>query len=207
MDFLGAVMKFKFIYVYILIISSLVIFLIISFNNDDSRKQLTSDIANQQMPKDEIHKGLTNPLQEVPTEKNVSDSYKHEMEMVKKAVEKNPSDTSKLRAYAELLSASHKQNEAEVYFKKILKIDPNRSDILFSLTFISYDKQDYVEAENYSKRILEIDKTNHQALYNLGAISASMGNKLKAKEIWNKLIEKFPASESAKLAKSSLEKL
>lgn len=45
------------------------------------------------------------------------------------------------------------------------------------------------------------------ANYNIGAIEATKGNKEKAREIWNKLINNNPADKISELAKSSMSKL
>ena len=43
--------------------------------------------------------------------------------------------------------------------------------------------------------------------YNLGAIEATKGNKDKAREIWEKLINSHPNDKTTELAKNSLKKL
>ncbi|MGQ9644599.1 MAG: tetratricopeptide repeat protein [Ignavibacterium sp.] len=42
------------------------------------------------------------------------------------------------------------------------------------------------------------------ARYNLGAIEATRGNDEKARQIWNKLIQDDPKSETAELARNAL---
>ena len=175
--------------------------------SNDSKKVAPVDIANKQMPADELHKGLNNPTTPPPTKENVSEGFKHELNALKEEFNKNPKDTSVLRQYADLLAASHKQDEAIPLYEKILKINPHRTDILFSLSFIYYNKGDFLNAEEITKRILIYDKKNPQALYNIGAIAVSMGNSRKAREIWTKLITDYPTSETAGLAKESLGKL
>jgi TolA-binding protein len=63
------------------------------------------------------------------------------------------------------------------------------------------------KADELTRSILNIDPDNEMAIYNTGAIEASRGNKEQAREIWTKLIEDFPGSETSDLAKNSLNRL
>jgi len=203
-------MKLKMVHIYLIIFAVGITILVMFIQNtgsNDSKKVAPVDIANKQMPADELHKGLNNPTTPPPTKENVSEGFKHELNALKEEFNKIPKDTSVLRQYADLLAASHKQDEAIPLYEKILKINPHRTDILFSLSFIYYNKGDFLNAEEITKRILIYDKKNPQALYNIGAIAVSMGNSRKAREIWTKLITDYPTSETAGLAKESLGKL
>ena len=199
------------IHLYLIIFAVAVTVLMIIIQNsggDDSKKVIAPvDIANKQMPADELHKGLNNPTTPAPTKNNVSEGFKHELNALETQFNKNPNDTSVLRQYADLLAASHKQDEAISLYEKILKKNPERIDILFSLSFIYYGKGDFFRAEEMTKKILIYDKKNTQAMYNIGAIAASKGDSQKAREVWTKLVTDFPNSESTGLAKESLSKL
>ncbi len=196
-------MKFKPLYAYLSLVVILVVFLVVFTQKNNN--QSTTDIANQEIPNDDIHKGLKNG--EAPNKSNVSADIIRKMEELKKAAEENPNDTLKLKEYADFLTEAHKPDEAIPYYQKILKVNPKRTDILFSLSFIYYNKQDYNKSEELTNKILSYDKNNPLALYNLGAISATKGDNEKAKDIWNKLIEKYPNAEAARAAKQSLENL
>ena len=193
-------MKFKPLYAYLSLVLVLVVFLIIFSQKNNN--QSATDIASKEMPNDDIHKGLKNG--EAPDKSNVSADIIRKMEELKKAAEENPNDTLKMKEYADFLTEAHKPDEAIQYYQKILKVDPKRTDILFSLSFIYYNKQDYNKSEEITNKILSYDKNNPLALYNLGAISATKGDNAKARDIWNKLIEKYPNSEAAAAAKQSL---
>ena len=129
------------------------------------------------------------------------------MAMLQNEVEKNPTDTTKLLEYADLLAAAHKQKEAIEYYQQILSINSNRIDVLFSLSFIYYTLGDLNKSEEETKRILAIDPENNDAKYNLGAIAATKGDKEKATDIWQRLAEKYPEDEIGIKAKNSLERL
>ena len=175
-------MKFRIAYLYLLIGIGVIITLIfLSQSNNTPGQPPADNIAGKEMPNDDVHKGLTNPLDENPTKSNVSSEVYHKMDVLKKAVESNPGDTSKMREYADFMSAAHKTEDAIPYYEKILKVDPKRNDILFSLALISYNKQDFKKSEEYTNKILTNDKTNTQAMYNLGAIAAEHGRKRESK--------------------------
>ena len=58
-----------------------------------------------------------------------------------------------------------------------------------------------------TNKILELDKDRTEAVYNLGAIAAAKGDLDKAKEIWSGLVQKYPGTRAAEIAKSALDKL
>jgi tetratricopeptide (TPR) repeat protein len=98
-------------------------------------------------------------------------------------------------------------NEAIPFYEKILKINPKRADIYFSLALIYYTKQDFTKCEEANNKVLSFDPENQMALYNLGAVAATQGKTDKAKKYWNKVILINAESETGKLAKESLGKL
>lgn len=194
-------MKIKPIYIYGSVVVLAIIFLV--FFNSGNDSNIPQNVQNNQMPNDSIYKGLQAP----PGKNNVSSDVKHHIEMLKKAVEENPKDTLKMREYADFLSAAHQQDEAITYYNKILSVNPKRSDVLFSLAYIYFNKKNFNEAEDLVNKILQYEPDNTEAIYNLGAIAASSGDKQKAKTQWEKLIKNYPGSNASKLAESSLRKL
>ena len=203
-------MKFKVAYIYILFVVAAIVTLIIISNIGNTRlpaNNLSNDITNKQMPEDEVHKGIQNPTSPPPSSQNVSESFKHELNSLKKEVDNNPNDTVALRKYADLLVASHKPQESIGLYERILKKNPKRIDILFSLAFVYYNSGNFKNAEDETNKILHYDNQNVQAQYNLGAIEASKGNIEDAKRIWNKLLNDFPNSELANMTRESLNKL
>ncbi len=199
-------MKFKPLYFYGAIAAVVIIILIIVSQKSDQGNLKPEDItAQQKLPDDEIHNPFTS--EESPGKDNVSEGFRHKLEMLKKSVEENPTDTLKIREYADILAAAHQKEQAIEYYRKILNIDPTRTDILFSLSFIYYSIGNLDEAEIQTNKILAIYPENANAQYNLGAISAGKGNREKAKEIWMKIIEQHPDKEVGIKAKKSIEKL
>jgi tetratricopeptide (TPR) repeat protein len=205
MDFLGRkIMKFKPVYLYGLLLIAVIAVIIIATNQRDNKIAAMEDIANKEMPQDDVHKniGKDNPMMHGKVK--VNEEVKKQMEEMKAAVDSNPNDTTKVREYADFLLAAHKPDEAIPYYEMILKKDPQRSDIRFSLTFIYYNKGELDKAEEQTNKILSYDKNNLMAKYNLGAIQATRGNKEKARQIWNQVIQDNPKSETAELARNAL---
>lgn len=167
--------------------------------------KVLQQVPDKQMPNDAVHKGLTGGMQ--PGKDNVMDVVKQHLAMLKKAVDESPNDTAKIKQYADFLAAAHQQDEALVYYSKILNINPKRIDILFSVAYIHYTKREFPEAEKYLNKVLSYDKNNVQAYYNLGAVAVSKGDKAKAKEIWSRIIKDYPKSQIAETAKKSLNEI
>lgn len=196
-------MKIKTVYIY-LGIFALVIFIII-LTTQNSINQSGTKETTEIMPNDDIHKGLNNG--ESPGKGNVSNNIIHQMEMLQKAVEENPDDTSQVKKYADLLASAHNPEKAVELYKTILNKNPKRIDILLGITIAYYNMSNLEKAEEYTKRILEIDKNNHEANYNLGAIAAGRGYTAKAKEIWEGIVTKYPNTNVANIAENSLRSL
>lgn len=197
-------MKFKLAYLYGILVVVVIAVIIIATNKREDKISAMEDIANKEMPQDDVHKniGKDNPM--MHGQVKVNEEVKKKMEEMKAAVDANPNDTSKVREFADFLLAAHKPDEAIPYYKMVLKKDPKRNDIRFSLTFIYYNKGELDKAEEETNKILSYDKNNSMARYNLGAIEATRGNDEKARQIWNKLIQDDPKSETAELARNAL---
>ena len=197
-------MKLKYIY-GIVVVVVIVILIVVSQSNKSSNTSEEVITSEQNIPNDEIHKDLGQT--KAPGKDNVSEEFRHRMDMLKKAVEENPQDTLMLREYADLLAASHMQKQAIEYYNRILSISPSRTDVMFSLSFIYYSLGQFADAQKQTEKILEIEPENTNAMYNLGAIVASSGNKIKAKEIWQKLVSLHPDDEIGIRAFNSIKEL
>lgn len=200
-------MKFKLIYLYGFIAVAVVVILFVFSQPGGGEEKTDVDIANKQMPMDEVHKKLSDGMMQNPSGSNVSEEVKHKIEVMKKLVDENPSDTLKMREYADFLAAAHKPEEALLYYQKIIDKDKKRKDIYFSMTFIYYTKGDLVKSEEISYQMLKLFPGDPMVNYNIGAIEATKGNKEKAREIWTKLIKDNPNDKTSELAKNSLNKL
>lgn len=194
-------MKFKPIYLYGIVAAAVVIILLVVSQTGNNEKT-TVDITNKEMPKDDVHKNLMGD----PNGANVSEEMKKRIADLKKSVEANPTDTLKMREYADFLAA-HKPDEALLYYQKILDIDKNRKDIYFGITFVYYNQGNLAKAEEVTRKMLVMFPDDPMVKYNVGAIEATKGNKDKAREIWTKLIKDFPNDKTSELAKNSLNKL
>jgi len=190
-------MKIKPLYIYGILAVAAILFLIFFTSRSGSESNLTED-----MPQDEIHKQMN--TETPPGKGNVSDEFYRQLEMLRKDVEENPSDTAKLMSYADYLTAAHQFDSAIPVYQEILAKNSRRTDVYFALTFIYYTKKEFSKAEEVTNKVLGYDKNNLQAKYNLGAIAAAQGDKEKAKKIWTKLLEENPGSREADLAKTGL---
>jgi tetratricopeptide (TPR) repeat protein len=194
------------IYIYgVGIIVAALVFILLSQKDASEVAKAPDKVTGNQMPNDSIHKGLTGGNQ--PGKDNVMETVKQHLAMLKKSVDESPNDTIKIKQYAEFLAAAHQPEEALIYYNKILNVNPKRTDVLFSMAYIHYTKQEFPEAENYLNKVLSYDKNNVQAYYNLGAVAAGKGDKAKAKEIWSKLIKDYPKAQISELAKKSLNEI
>lgn len=199
-------MKFKTIYIYsaiAVLVAAVVVFS--SLTGSEEKVDPHADLEN--IPQDDIHKGLSAPGKEQPNKSNVRKEFYERMETLRKSYEDNPADTTVAREYADFLASAHGQETAIKIYEDILKKAPERIDVMIALSMLYYQKQDYYKTEEITQNILRINPDHQEANYNLGAIAASKGEKEKAKQIWEELIKKYPESELAGMAKNSIEKL
>lgn len=187
-------MKTSYIYIAAVVIAVAVL---VIFTNMDKKKDNTKDMTNKEMSNNEG----------TPSKSNVNEKVLKQLDLMKEDMSKTPNDTSKMRILADLLTTSHKPDEAISYYDQILKKDPKRKDILFSLAFAYYQKKDFNQAEETTNRILKLDKNDLQAQYNLGAIAASKGETAKARELWVRFIQEHPKGELSDLARNNLTQL
>ncbi len=200
-------MKIKPLYIYGIIIIIIVVILLFIDTGNNTEKPVMPSEAEITMPQDEIHKGLGNSSGSGPSKADVKPEFWEKLENLGKEVEANPKDTVKIMEYAQLLSMAHQPDKALEQFNKILKIDPNRIDVLLSEGLLYYNQSKFDEAENVTKRVLEINENHLEAKFNLGVIAVARGDKEQARKIWNKLVKDNPNSEAAKYAKEALAKL
>ncbi|MBM4175528.1 MAG: tetratricopeptide repeat protein [Ignavibacteria bacterium] len=196
-------MKFNFKYVYIIVavlVIALLTYIIISRSDTPGEKEF----SESNMPEDDIHGNMKAP-HGMPGKANVAQSFLQLIDSLKTYTEKNPKDTAALAELAELYTEAHNMSESAIYFEKILKIDPNRKDVMFALAELNYRMQDIPNSEKYLRSILKLDPKNELASYNLGIIYVTQGNKTDAKKVWEKLA--LSESDYGKLAKEALKNL
>ncbi|MCE1188961.1 MAG: tetratricopeptide repeat protein [Ignavibacteria bacterium] len=200
-------MKLNKLTIYAIVIVIFVAALIIGVMlNKNSSKEAPGNLAQKEMPNDEVHKGLKNGAA-MPQPGKQTEEMKHQIAMIQKTVEDNPNDTMKIRQFADVLAQGHQPEEAIKYYEMILKKDPKRADILFSLSYIYYIKTDLNKSADYLLRILKFDKSNLNAVYNLGLVEATRGNNTEARKYWESIVKQSPSSELGKLAADALKKL
>jgi tetratricopeptide (TPR) repeat protein len=193
-------MKFKLLYIYgILLVAALFVLLFLTSQSGEDQPMVN------RMPQDDVHKQFQNNTP--PGKDNISNEFYQQLEELKLEVEKNPSDTMKLKAYGDYLTAAHQFNAAVPVYEEILAKDPRRTDIYFALTFIYYNMRDMAKAEEVTNKVLSYDRNNLQARYNLGAIAATGGENEKARDIWTKLSKEYPGTREARLAVEGLDRL
>ena len=199
-------MKFKPLYLYgiVTIIAVATVIILTQFSDDEKPSE---NIVNKEMPDDNIHKKLGHGMMQNPANKEVTEEVKQKLVALKKEIDTNPNDTLKLREYADLLLTAHQPGEAIEYYEKIIAKDKSRKDIYFTITYIYYNMRNFQKAEQLTKEMYELFPDDPMVYYNLGASEIRKGNKEKAREIWNKLIQDHPTDSIAVLAKKSLERL
>ena len=197
-------MKLKPLYIYVAIIIVALVTIIL-FSNEDEKVETAQISETSQIPDDDMHKSFESG--DKPSGANVTSEFKNKMNELDSYIAENPSDTVKLREYAELLAAAHNEDRAVELYNKILKIDDKRIDVFSQLAILYYNKNDFNKSSEYLSKILIVDPNNAQAKYNLGVIEARVGDIVAAKKQWEDLLVNHPNTKMSDMAKESLEKL
>lgn len=194
-------MKIRSIYIYVaIIIVALVTLVSISSSNSEG------EILNS-IPNDEVHNSLNSAKMEQPSSNNVNSAFLEKMELMQKELSINPTDTVKIKEYADLLLAAHKKEEAIKYYGQILDIDSSRIDILKTLSLLEFENGNFKAAKEIIAKLLLLEPNNPETVYNMGVIEVKIGDIDAAKKQWNDLIANHPNTKMSDIAKQSLEKL
>ena len=200
-------MKFNKMYVYILLlvvaVAGVVIFSTLS---GKKAKEAPSLSEGTPVPGDDLHKGMGDGSAGNPGAGNVKDEIKQKMADLEKAANENPNDTTKLLEYAEFMGMAHKPDKAIDGYTRYLKINPKNVEVLVALSSLYFQKKDFTNSLATINKAVALDPKNTEAIFYLGFVENGMGNKAKAKQIWEKLIKDFPGSSGASLATEELKK-
>ena len=193
-------MKLKPIYIYVaLIIVALVTLITISSNNDVANSNETVG--------DEINSSMINKGNMEPSSANINPKIIEQMKELESYVNSNISDTAKVKEYADMLMAAHNKDKAIEYYKKILDVSADRTDILKILAINDFNDGDYRASRARIVQILSLEPNNPETLYNMGVIETKMGNIEAAREQWENLLKFHPNTKMSEIAKQSLAKL
>lgn len=81
---------------------------------------------------------------------------------------------------AQALTASNKQTEALIYYKKTIEQNPNNQDALYQLGTTFLKKNEYTEAVSYLEQYAALNNTNIEVLNQLYTAYATLGNSEKS---------------------------
>lgn len=183
----------------VILIGILVALVILS--NRPATKNTISDVPN-----DDIHKGLSGEGNK-PSTANVSPQFIEKLNGMRKDAALHPDDTLKIRELADLLGQAHQIDEATVYYEKILRKFPQRTDILVSMAYLRFTRKEYDKSAEYLNRILKIHPDDTDAKFNLGALAAQQGKVDEARKWWSDIVKKHPGTEIGLHAQEALSQL
>jgi cytochrome c-type biogenesis protein CcmH/NrfG len=190
-------MKFNIKYFYLilgLVVVGMIAYFVVSKEVEKSNKN--------NMPDDEIHRNLMQQRSQQMDKEILA-----KIDSLKKIVDQNPKDTIALNHLGFFLLQAHKFDEAEKYFENLLKLSPERVDVMNVLAEMNFNLQKFDKSENYLKKILSLEKNNEVAMYNLGVVYVMQGKKDDARKTWSEIVKRNPDSDLGKMAKESLKGL
>ena len=132
------------------------------------------------------------------------------MEKLEELNERIENDPTDFHAYLELgtmYSMIGRYEEASEYYESYIELQPNDNRVRNALAEMYTNSGNFEKAISHLEEASRIDPDDEFALYNLGVIFASKGDTLSAKDAWQKLVDKNPASEMGISAGQNLLKL
>ena len=133
--------------------------------------------------------------------------YQDQAREYESKVKKDPENPETIRKYAVALYATGKLDEAIEWYQKEMQINPNDAELFNNLANIYRDKGDYSQAELNYRKSIEIKKTDDTAYNNLASLYLyQMGDKQKAIEIYEELVQNNPDNGNAKKKLEELKK-
>ncbi len=142
-----------------------------------------------------------------PSKENASQNVKDAITHLRKLVKDDPTNTDTMFELARLLQNSHNPTEALTYYKKGLRIKPDRVDARIDYSLCLFETGRGQDALEQNRIIIRHDPTNAKALYNIGAVHANTGLKDSAEFYWSRLISIHPDDDLAKQARANIGKL
>jgi len=120
--------------------------------------------------------------------------------LVQKLINLNFSNANTFALYGSILAAQGNFEEADSYFRRGLKLDPDSvGNLVEYADFLSDRRKNYKEAEYYYKKALELEPNNVTALGNYASFLAFQSEKLdEAKFIYNRALILAPESKLLK---------
>ncbi len=128
----------------------------------------------------------------------------HEEKALEMALTKKPGHTPVLLKLAKLESESGRYKEAEKHLREVLSREEGNVEARLELGKVLYQEGDIEGAIRETSEILKSHPSHADALYNLGAIYGNLGNSVRAREYWDRLIATDPQSESGKRAQQMI---
>jgi len=119
-------------------------------------------------------------------------------------VTNNPSDKDKILELGHALMDNGFNDEAIVNYDKYLSFDPINPDVIIDKGVCYFNLQQYDKAEEVMLSGLKINPRHIIGTFNLGIVNLNKGDREKAKEWFQKVIELDPNSDYAQQAKQLL---
>lgn len=103
-----------------------------------------------------------------------------------------------LRAGECLVSRGQDPEQAERYFKAVLKVNPNISQALFNMAEINYQRQNFLSARAYIERFFSNSEETPESLLLAAKIETALTATDVAEDYARRLKAKFPSSDEVK---------
>jgi tetratricopeptide (TPR) repeat protein len=197
-------MKNKLFLVYGSIIVVLAAVIIIAVNNKQQpvSQQISASTQRELPPEHPPIDGKNNDTK--PSKDNVSSRVQQEIDNLKHAVEKEPTNISVLMQLANFLFDAHQMPEAKKYYERVLQLDAKHTAARLELSVCYYHEQNFEKAVSLMNEILSYEPNNQDAMYNLGSLYAAVQKNAEAITWWKRVIQANDTSELAQKSKENI---
>lgn len=126
------------------------------------------------------------------------------LEGLKKNLAANPKDLVAMDSLAVMYSIAGSHDTALSYYKKHLEIEPDNKDIKIAMALTYHNLENDSKAVELLQEVLEKEPDYLFGLYYLAEIQEAQHNHEEATRHWQKITEKHPGTQLAKMAEERL---
>ena len=121
-------------------------------------------------------------------------------------VDADATDLEAIDSLAVMYSISQSYDKAKFYYEKHLEVEPDNRDIKIALALTNHSLKDSDRAIALLQEVLDDEPNYVFGLFYMAQVQADLHHHEEARKYWQKIVDQYPDTEFAKLAKERLAK-
>jgi len=121
-------------------------------------------------------------------------------------VDADPNDLVAIDSLAVMYSISQSYDKARSYYEKHLEVEPDNRDIKIALALTNHSLKNSDRAVALLQEVLDAEPNYVFGLYYMAQVQSDLHHHEEAHKYWRKIVDQYPDTEFAKLAREQLAK-